>query len=146
MNQTEEGIRADARRASDEARALGEEVGGIADDLRDLLRGEVELAKAEVREQVSLVVRSAIWGGVGIVAALLTLVFIAVTATFALDTVLPTWLAALIVTVALAVIAGISGLMVRARIKQMSVVPKKTIGSLREDVEWARAQLKSSTT
>lgn len=146
MHRTEEGIRGDARRASEEARALGEEVGGIADDLRDLLRGEVALARAEVREQLSLVVRSAIWGGVGIVAAFLTLAFIAVTAMFALDTVLPTWLAALIVTAALAIVAGVCGLVVRARIKQMSVVPKKTIGSLREDVEWARAQLKSSTT
>lgn len=146
MHQTEEGIRADARRASEEARALGEEVGGIADDLRGLLRGEVALARAEVREQLSLVVRSAIWGGVGIVAAFLTLAFIAVTAMFALDTVLPAWLAALIVTAALAIVSGACGLVVRARIKQMSVVPKKTIGSLREDVEWARAQLKSSTT
>jgi len=146
MTHAEDGIRADARRASDEARALGEELGGIADDLRDLLRGEVELARAEAREQVSLVVRSAIWGGVAVVAALLTLVFIAVTAMFALDTVLPAWLAALIVTAALAVIAGVCGLVVRSRLRQVSVVPRKTIGSLREDVEWARAQLKSSTT
>ncbi len=141
-----DGIRGDLRRGADEARGLGEEVGAIAQDLRDLVRSEVELARAEVREQISLGIKSAIWAGVGVVAAGLALVFVALTIMFALDVALPLWLSALIVTAGLIALAAIAGLMVRARIKQITVVPKKTIGSIREDVEWAKAQLKSSTT
>ncbi len=139
------GLKDDVRRGTDEVRGISEELGGIADDLRDLVRTEVELAKAEVREQVSLVVKSAIFAGVALVAAMLTLIWVALTATYALDLAVPLWLAALIVTVALGAVAAISGLMVKSRIKQVSVVPKRTMNSVKEDVTWAKQQLKSNT-
>lgn len=139
------GLKDDVRRGTDEVRGISEELGGIADDLRDLVRTEVELAKAEVREQVSLVVKSAILAGVALVAAMLTLIWVALTATYALDLAMPLWLAALIVTVALGAVAAISGLMVKSRIKQVSVVPKRTMNSVKEDVTWAKQQLKSNT-
>lgn len=139
------GLKDDVRRGTDEVRGISEELGGIADDLRDLVRTEVELAKAEVREQVSLVVKSAIFAGVALVAAMLTLIWVALTATYALDLAMPLWLAALIVTVALGAVAAISGLMVKSRMKQVSVVPKRTMNSVKEDVTWAKQQLKSNT-
>jgi uncharacterized membrane protein YqjE len=138
-------IREDLRSGGAEFRDLRDEAAGIAEDLRDLLQSEVGLAKAEVREQINLVVRSAIWGGIAAVAALLTLGFAGLTGMYALDLVLPLWLSALIVTAVLLTIAAIAGLMVKARIKQLSVVPKRTVHSIREDVAWAKRQLKSST-
>lgn len=144
--ETRDSLGDDLRRGRDEARGLGEEAGQIAQDLRDLLRSEVQLAKAETREQINLAIRSAIWGAVAALCALLALVFVALTIMFALWVVLPMWLSALIVTAGLFVIAGLAGLMAYARIKQISVVPKRTVSSLKEDVAWAKAQLKSSTT
>lgn len=138
-------IRDDLRRGADEVRGLGDDAGKIGAAIRELLRSEIELAKAEVREQFSLAIRSAIWAGVGAATAMLTLVFVFVTLLFALQVWMPTWVAALIVTALLAGLTAAAGLMVRARLRQITVVPKKTIGSLREDVAWARAQLKSST-
>lgn len=139
--ETRDGLGEDLR---EETRGLGEEAGQIAQDLRNLLRSEVQLAKAETREQIQLAIRSAIWGAVAALCALLTLVFIALTSMFALWVVLPMWLSALIVTAGLFLIAGLAGLMAYARIKQISLVPKRTVDSLKEDVAWAKAQLKSS--
>lgn len=139
--ETRDGLGEDLR---EETRGLGEEAGQIAQDLRNLLRSEVQLAKAETREQIQLAIRSAIWGAVAALCALLTLVFIALTSMFALWVVLPMWLSALIVTAGLLIIAGLAGLMAYARIKQISLVPKRTVDSLKEDVAWAKAQLKSS--
>jgi uncharacterized membrane protein YqjE len=146
MTATEESVAAELRRGRDEVRDLAAEVAGIAEDLRGLVRSEVELARAETRQQVNLLVRSAIWGGLAAICATLGVIFLAITAMYALWVVLPLWLSALIVAAGLLLIAGIAGLMVRARIKQVSVIPKRTVKSLREDVAWAKSQLKSSTT
>jgi len=138
-------VRDELKRGSAEIRGLREEAAGIAGDLRDLLKSEVQLAKAEAGENVGRIVRAAIWGGVAAIAAILTLVWLALTATYALDTQLPLWAAALIVTGALLLLAAIAGLTAKGALKQFSAVPKRTVSSIKEDVAWAKRQLKSST-
>lgn len=142
----DESLGAAWRRGKDEARSLGDEAAGIAGDIRTLLQSEVALAKAEVHEQISLAVKIAIWGGVALVAGLLMATFAFITLFVALDLVMPQWLAGLVTTAILAVIAAVGALMARARLKAMTVVPKKTIDSVREDVRWAKDQLRSTTT
>jgi hypothetical protein len=78
--------------------------------------------------------------------ALLALVFLGLTAMFALNEALAMWLSALIVGAGLLAIAAIAGLAARAYMKKVTVVPKKTMASVREDVSWAKAQAKSRST
>lgn len=134
------------RRGRDEARGLGEETAGIAADLRSLLQSEVELAKAEMREQAGLAAKIAAWGAIALVMSMVMTVFVFLTVFFALDTVMPDWLAALVTTALLAVLAAFAGWMAYSRVKSMTVVPKKTIDSVKEDVRWAKGQLRSSPT
>ena len=143
--QPADSIRDDLRRAGGEMRGIADEVAGIAADLREMLATEVALATAEVRDQVQLTVRIAIWGGVAAVAALLTLGWVALTATYALHLALPLWLSAAIVTAALGLIAIVAAMVVRARVRQVSIVPQRTVRSVKEDVAWAKQQLKSNT-
>ena len=138
-------IRDDLRRAGGETREIVDEIAGIADDLRQMLATEVDLAKAEVREQLQLAVRVAVWGGVAAVAALLTLGWLALTATYALDVTLPLWLSAALVTVALALVAAICAMAVRSKLRQVNIMPERTVRSVKEDVVWAKQQLKSNT-
>ena len=144
--QAHEGLGEQVRRGRDEARALGEEFAGIADDLRSLARNEVELAKAEMREQVSIGVKLAIWGGVAALMALVTTFFVFLTVMFALDAAMPLWAAALITTGIALLFTAVAGLLAYRRVKQLTVVPKKTMTSVKEDVQWAKDQLKSSAT
>src|SRR6185437_7616226 len=108
------------------------EMAGIAGDLRQLAATEVELAKAELGEQVGLARNIAIAGGIALVAAMLGLVFVFVTIMVALAAVMPWPAAALITTVLLFGIAGVGGLLVYTWFKRLTVVPKKTISSVRE--------------
>jgi len=129
-----------------EARELGEEVRGIAEDLRDLARSEFELTRAVLREELRLVMGIAIAGAVALMTALLSLVFFGLTAMYGLDHVVPLWVAAIIVAGALLLMAAVAGLVAMRMARRMSVGPKRSANSIREDVSWARAQLKSSTT
>jgi uncharacterized membrane protein YqjE len=146
MTQAQESLGDQFRRGRDEARSIGEEFAGIAGDMRQLARSEVELAKAEMREQVRLVIRAATWGAVAAVVALIALGLAFVTLRDVLDLWMPTWVASLIVLGVALLIAAIGGWLAYRRIKQVTVVPKKTMSSVKEDVQWAKDQLRSSAT
>jgi uncharacterized membrane protein YqjE len=134
------------RRSRDEMRGIQEELAGIAEDMRAMARTEVELAKAEMREQLSLGKRLGIWGGIAAVMGLITLIFAFTALMLVLDEFMPLWAAALVTFGVAAVITLIAGLIAYGAVRKMTVVPKKAITSMREDVRWAGAQLKSSTT
>ncbi|HMS60455.1 MAG TPA: phage holin family protein [Tepidiformaceae bacterium] len=134
------------RRGREELRDVGDEFAGIVSDLREIARGEVELAKAEMGEQVSALVRTAIWGGVAAVLGLLALTWVFVTMTLVLDTFMDAWAAAAVTLGVLAVLTIGAGLAAASRMKQVTIVPKRTVHSVREDVQWAKDQLKSRQT
>jgi hypothetical protein len=135
-----------ARGARTEAREIREEVRGIAEDLRDLARSEVELAKASLREELRLLIGIAAAGAIVATTAFIAIVFLSLGAMFGLDHVVPLWLAALIVAGGLLLIAAIAGLMARSMARRLMVAPKRSANSIKEDVSWAKAQLRSSTT
>jgi len=134
------------RRGREELRDVGDEFAGIVSDLREIARGEVELAKAEMGEQVSALVRTAIWGGVAAVLGLLALTWVFVTMTLVLDTFMDAWAAAAVTLGVLAVLTIGAGLAAASRMKKVTIVPKRTVHSVREDVQWAKDQLKSRQT
>jgi hypothetical protein len=62
----------------------------------------------------------------------------------ALSKAMDVWLAALIVTVVYAAIAGVLALQGRERIQQATPpVPEQTVETVKEDVQWAKTQLPS---
>jgi uncharacterized membrane protein YqjE len=117
-------------------------VRSIASDTGTLVRKEVELAKQEITEAVVARLKAAGAFGAAGVFALVGLIMGAVAATAALALVFSVWLSALIVTGSLFFIAGIAGLFGVFRIKKPSMAPTETVRTVKEDVEWARAQLK----
>jgi hypothetical protein len=134
-------VRADIREGKEEIRGLSAEMSALSADAKELLLAELQLAKAETKEQVGFVVQMTTWGVVALIAAFITLVWVALTATAALAEAVDPWLAALIVTVALAVIAGVAALMAKSKLNQISLVPRRTVHSVKEDLTWAKHQL-----
>jgi hypothetical protein len=131
----------------EEERSLGELVKQLLDQTSALTRKEVELAKAEMAIKTKrLGVGAGVFGAAGLVGVLALGAFTA-TAILALATALEPWLAALVVTVVYAAIAGALALIGRSRVEAGTPpVPEETVESVKEDVEWAKTKAKSART
>jgi uncharacterized membrane protein YqjE len=121
-------------------RSLGEIVGDVAQDLSTLIKQEMDLAKVEIKEEVTKAGKGAgLLGGAGL-SAYLVLLFLSLTVVFALDEAMPLWLAALIVTVVWGVVAAVLAVTGRSALKKSNPELPKTQQTLKEDAAWARAQ------
>lgn len=112
----------------------------VAEDASRLVRANVELAKAEARAAVQA---KAMGGGLLVVAAVagwLALQGLLIAIGLLLALVLPGWAAALIVTGVLLLVAAITGLLARRRLKTPLNL-EITKQSVEEDVAWAKAHL-----
>jgi uncharacterized membrane protein YqjE len=124
---------------------VGELLKQLSQETSTLVRQELELAKAEMAEKGKEAgVGVGMFGGAGIFGLLalgaLTACFIA-----ALATALPTWAAALIVTVAYAAIAGVLALTGKGRFNRATPpVPEQTQENVKEDVRWVKTRARSS--
>jgi uncharacterized membrane protein YqjE len=128
-------------------RPLGELLKQLSEESTRLVHQELELAKAELTQKGKQAgLGAGLFGAAGAIGflalAALTTCFI-----LALDTVLPAWLAALVVAVVYGVIAAVLALRGRAKVKQaVPPVPEQTIETVKEDVEWAKTQMRSDKT
>jgi hypothetical protein len=116
----------------------------VADVLRDIVRNgqdiaraEVRLFKAEMREEASEFVLSTAWLAAGAMAAVCALNLCVWAGVYGLAGVMPLWASALTVGVLLGVAAAVLLAIGRTRIRDVQPVPKRTIESLQEHVEWA---------
>ena len=122
-------------------RSLGELFSELSRQTSTLIRQEVALAKAEMKQkgtEVGKDVGMMAAGGALAYAGLLALI---ATAIIALAYFIPWWLSALIVSV---VVLGAGGLLLQrglSALKQTSMAPEQTIETLKEDKEWAKKQL-----
>jgi uncharacterized membrane protein YqjE len=114
----------------------------IAQDSSMLVRKELELARLEIKEAAMARAKGAAAFVAAGFMAMLGLIFLAVTAVVALDIVLARWAAWLIVGSAFLVLAGAAAIFGLRKMKRPSMKPEETVRTVKEDVEWAKAQLK----
>ena len=110
-----------------------------------LVRKELELARAELTEKGKQAgIGAGMFGGAGVF-GVITLGLLAATIIAALDTAMELWLAALIVTVVYAAIAGALALAGKNKTQEAGPpVPEQAIESTKEDVQWAKRQSRSA--
>ena len=116
-------------------------VGRMAGDVGLLVKKEVELARQEITEGISAKLQGAAAFGSAGALGLFVLGFLGAAAAAALDLVLPLWAALLIVAGFFLVVAAVAAVFGRSRIRQ-PVAPEQAKRTIKEDVEWARAQLR----
>ena len=118
--------------------SVGQLISEISDDLSTLIRQEIELAKAEVRQEARKAGRAAgMLGAAGfagyMVALLLTLAVVA-----GLSNVMDPGWAALLVAVVWAVAGAVLYVTGRQRLRAVSPVPRQTVETLKEDAQWLK--------
>jgi uncharacterized membrane protein YqjE len=128
-------------------RSLPELLKQLSQETTQLVHQELELAKAELQQKGKQAGAGAgMFGGAG---ALGLAALGALTACFilALDLIMPAWLAALLVAVVYGIIAFVLVKQGQAKLKQATPpVPEQTIETVKEDVEWAKTQMRSDRT
>ncbi len=121
-------------------RSLGELFSDLTREMSTLVRQEVALAKTEMTEKSKSLSRDAamlVVGGALLYAAFLALV---ATAIIALAYAMPWWLAALIVTIIVAIIGGVMVRMGLENFKKTQLAPTKTVETIKEDATWIKQQ------
>ena len=113
----------------------------FSDQTSRLVRQEVELAKVELSEKGKRAgIGAGMFGGAGLF-GLYALGALTAAAIAALATAVATWLAALIVAVVWAAVAGVMALTGKKKVQQaVPPVPEDTVESVKEDVQWTKAR------
>lgn len=126
--------------------SMGELFKQLSSDLSTLVRQELRLAQAEMTEKGKRAgLGAGMFGGAGAfgLAALGTFSAVLIAA---LAKAMDVWLAALIVTVIWAAVAGVLAMRGRQRMAQATpAVPEQTVQTIKEDAQWARSQVKSES-
>jgi uncharacterized membrane protein YqjE len=123
---------------SGEPRSLGQIVGDITADMSRLIHQEMDLAKAEMKQEVGKLGKGVgMFGGAGL-AGFFTLFFVSLALTYLLDNWMPVELAALIVAVLWGIVAAVLAMRGRKEVKAANPGLPTTQQTLKEDAQWAK--------
>ena len=113
----------------------------LSDQTSRLIRQEMALARAELTVKGKQAgIGAGLFGGAGVF-GLLALGALTATAIAALALAMDTWLAALIVTVVWAVVAGAMALLGKSRVQEaLPPMPEDSVESVKEDVQWTKTR------
>ncbi len=116
----------------------------LSQQTTELVRQEIELAKAEIGEKGKQAgIGAGMFGGAGILgagafAALTTAIIVG------LDQAMALWLAALIVAVVYGAAAAVLAMRGKRQVEEVGPpVPEQTTESVKEDVQWAKTRMRS---
>ena len=124
--------------AAGETRSLGQIVGDISADMSTLIHQEMDLAKAEMKQEVSKLGKGVgMFGGAG-VAGHLMLFFLSFALVYLLDNWIPVELSALIVALLWGAVAAVLALRGRKEMKAANPALPTTQQTLKEDAQWAK--------
>ncbi|MDX6297020.1 MAG: hypothetical protein QOI51_877 [Nocardioidaceae bacterium] len=130
----------DAPANEPEDRSLGSLVGALSGDMSKLMRQELNLAKAELREEAKEAGKAAGMLGGAAFAGWMTAIFLSTTLMWLLSKAMDLTLAALIVALLWGIAAAVLGLSGKKKLQALNPKPEQTIDSLKEDAQWLKAQ------
>lgn len=126
----------DRGRAPGEHHSVGELVGQATEQISQLVRQEMHLAKEELTEKGRRAGRGGGLVGAGGAVAYVGLMALSGTGVAALSLALPVWASALIVTAVLFVVASVLGTVGRRQLRRATPpLPERTLNSVRADVD-----------
>jgi hypothetical protein len=113
--------------------SLRELVGGVAVDARDLVRGEVALARAEVEQKVDRITAGVISLFGAMLLAYAGLIIVLMAAAEALARVIPDWAASLVIGVIVLVIGTLLAVSARKALAPTGMIPDRTVRNVEAD-------------
>ena len=114
----------------------------IVRNVQEIMRSEIHLAKTEVREELTKTRSASVLMAVGAASGLFSVFFALLTLVYALSLIVPAWAAALCVAGGVGIVAGVTIRAGLTRFKAIHAGAPKTVASMKENVEWAKQQIK----
>jgi uncharacterized membrane protein YqjE len=116
-------------------RTMSEVLKDIVDTIQKIVRGEVRLAKAEIRGEAAKAWKPMRYLLTGAVVGVLAAAFLLLGIVYALALAIPAWAAAGSVGLALAIAAGITISQGASRMKQVCKAPERVVETIKESLE-----------
>ena len=123
-------------------RSVADILQDIIRNIQEIVRSEVRLAKTEIRDEAIRAKPAGLPIAIGAPAAIFAALFLLLAAVYALSLAMPSWAAALCVSAVLAMVAAGTLSAGIKRLKKSPSTPKRTVESLKENVEWLTQQTK----
>jgi uncharacterized membrane protein YqjE len=118
--------------------SVGELIGNISNDLSQLFRQEVELAKVELKQEASKAGKAAGMLGAAAFAGYLVVILLSFALVAALSNVMDPGWAALIVAVLWGIVGAVLYANGRKKLKTVDPTPRRTVDTLKEDAQWLK--------
>ena len=131
----------EARPPDRDERPLKELVSDVTSQLQALVRKELELARAEIKEEANKAVKGVAAFAVAGVVALLAAIALVFAAAWGLSEIVPEGVAFLIVGIVLLAVGGVLFTLGRKKVAEVSPVPEQTMETVKEDVQTAKGSL-----
>jgi hypothetical protein len=127
------------RNAVSDDRALADLMRDLSQQSTELIRQEIALAKAELRQKGKAAgIGAGMFGAAGLI-ALFAVGALTACLILALATAMDAWLAALIVAVVYLAAAGVAALVGKGKVQEATPpAPEQAIESTKEDVQWTK--------
>ena len=113
-------------------RSVGELIGEVTSDLTNLMRQELDLAKAEVKQEVTTAGKAAGMLGAAGFAGYMVALFLSVALWWALANGMDEGWAALVVAAIWGVVAAVLAVLGRSRLRQVNPKPERTVQTLQQ--------------
>jgi len=120
--------------------SLGELFSDLSTDMSALLRDELQLAKVELKEEITKAGRAGGMFGGAAFAGYMTIVLLSFAAAWGLAELMAVGWAFLIVGAVWGAAAAFLYLRGRDQLREVNPKPEQTIDTLKEDVQWAKNQ------
>ena len=124
-----------------EGKSIGELFSDLSRETTELIRQEMRLATTELTRKAKHAGREVMWLALGAAIAYAGFLVLLAAAVAAVAIFLPAWVAALVVGLVVAVIGGVLVQQGISALKNVDLAPRQTIETLKEDKEWAKAQV-----
>lgn len=121
--------------------SLGELFTGLSDDMGDLVRQEIHLAKVETKETISNATQGVVMIGAGGMIAYAGLIVLLFAVAAGLSLVMQLWVAHVIVGAIVIIVGALVLMSGRNALKNLSLMPEKTVETIKNDARWAKEQV-----
>lgn len=114
----------------------------VLNDIRDLFRQEVNLAKVEIKQEIANAKAAAIKIGIAAVAMLLAAVFLLTALSRGISDLahIPVWAGFAIVGALLGIVGGVLLAAARSNVAAAGPIPRRTVRTMKENVEWVKRE------